>query len=279
MTDELTLEWPDGEPKTRFHSKPTAPWCYTIVRAGKGVYRWACSDVWVRSDNAPAGHSPDGCWSKVFTTLDAAKSACQADLDERVSIIARAHIEAKDGYVGSPTAYLYRTRVKGAKFWDSWLLGRAPALRTDVYEVEEIPVYSASTLAAQQSEVAARDAEMPLSDVHALDAVVHALGIEDSHTTPADAVTALQSELAATVSQRDEWQAIAAAKEAEIVRLRDLVSRMNDVVQAFGDQLPEQFPSEIFQALVSETFQMVMDDIEAIGKGKRTRAATGKGGE
>lgn len=37
--------------------------------------------------------------------------------------------------------------------------------------------------------------EMPLSDVNNLDAVVHALGIEDSHVTPAEAVKMLQDKI------------------------------------------------------------------------------------
>jgi hypothetical protein len=37
--------------------------------------------------------------------------------------------------------------------------------------------------------------EIPLSDVNELDAVVHELGIEDSDTTPAEAVRALKEEL------------------------------------------------------------------------------------
>ena len=36
---------------------------------------------------------------------------------------------------------------------------------------------------------------MPLSDVNDLDAVVHALGIEDSDTTPAEAVAELKAEI------------------------------------------------------------------------------------
>lgn len=46
--------------------------------------------------------------------------------------------------------------------------------------------------------------EMPLSDANNLDAVVHALGIEDSDTTPAEAVKNLQTELTAwkSVAQR-----------------------------------------------------------------------------
>lgn len=39
--------------------------------------------------------------------------------------------------------------------------------------------------------------EISLSDMNDLDAVVHALGIEDSHVTPTEAVAALQAELAA----------------------------------------------------------------------------------
>lgn len=35
----------------------------------------------------------------------------------------------------------------------------------------------------------------PLSEIRELDAVVHALGIEDSHTTPAEAVEELKSEI------------------------------------------------------------------------------------
>ena len=36
---------------------------------------------------------------------------------------------------------------------------------------------------------------MPLSDINDLDAVVHALGIEDSDTTPAEAVAELKAEI------------------------------------------------------------------------------------
>ena len=36
---------------------------------------------------------------------------------------------------------------------------------------------------------------MPQSDVDDLDAVVHALGIEDSHITPAEAVAELHAEI------------------------------------------------------------------------------------
>lgn len=37
--------------------------------------------------------------------------------------------------------------------------------------------------------------EMPLSDVNNLDAVVHELGIEDTHTAPVEAIRALKAEL------------------------------------------------------------------------------------
>lgn len=36
---------------------------------------------------------------------------------------------------------------------------------------------------------------MPLSDIQDLDEVVHELGIEDSHTTPAEAVRELKREI------------------------------------------------------------------------------------
>ena len=78
------LEWPDRDPKTRLTCKPTGPYCYTIVRAGEGVYRWACTDVWIHTDAAPMGHSPDGRWSDVCRTLDEAKAAAQADYEKRV---------------------------------------------------------------------------------------------------------------------------------------------------------------------------------------------------
>ncbi len=78
------LEWPEGEPKTRLRCRATGPYCYTIVRAGENVYRWACTDVWVRADAAPAGHSPDGRWSEICTTLDEAKAAAQADYETRI---------------------------------------------------------------------------------------------------------------------------------------------------------------------------------------------------
>jgi hypothetical protein len=39
--------------------------------------------------------------------------------------------------------------------------------------------------------------DMPLDDVNALDEVVHELGIEDSHVTPAEAVRSLKNDLEA----------------------------------------------------------------------------------
>lgn len=40
-----------------------------------------------------------------------------------------------------------------------------------------------------------RGSAMPVSDIRDLDAVVHALGIEDSDTTPTEAVAELQAEI------------------------------------------------------------------------------------
>lgn len=48
--------------------------------------------------------------------------------------------------------------------------------------------------------------EMPLSDANDLDAVVHALGIEDSDTSPADAVAALHVEIGRLRSRLSEFQ-------------------------------------------------------------------------
>lgn len=64
----------------------------------------------------------------------------------------------------------------------------------------------------RDAQIKRRTVEMPLSDANNLDAVVHALGIEDSETTPAEAVAELK---------------------AEIKRLRAVVRTMDEAMESF----------------------------------------------
>jgi hypothetical protein len=57
---------------------------------------------------------------------------------------------------------------------------------------------------------------VPLSDAKDLDAVVHALGIEDSDITPAEAVAGLHREI-------EHLRATLAERDAEVERLKGLV--------------------------------------------------------
>jgi hypothetical protein len=58
-----------------------------------------------------------------------------------------------------------------------------------------------------QSDRSQTTIEMPLSDVNDLDEVVHALGIEDRHITPAEAVRSLQTQLETLRGRLAEIQA------------------------------------------------------------------------
>lgn len=77
---------------------------------------------------------------------------------------------------------------------------------------------------------------MPLSDVNDLDAVVHALGIEDSDTTPAEAVAELKAELTALRADITNQNNIIAAWEREN---NDLRADIATYVQVSADQQGE----------------------------------------
>jgi len=94
----------------------------------------------------------------------------------------------------------------------------------------------------RDAEIARRTVEMPLSDANDLDAVVRALGIEDSDTTPTEAVAELH---------------------AEIERLRALVRTMDNAMKPFTQYARHFIDAEKFLAAREAARQAL--DRESVG--------------